>query len=116
MFTPGRCTNAISWFWRAGAVWRVRLPPPVRAAGATWGEASTGAEAGGSGQAGTEKDAGYGAGILGAARIGATGEDCTVAVVSSVCVIVFSPAEGRMRYASAATPNAATTAMPTISI
>jgi hypothetical protein len=49
MCTPGRCTKAISWFCDAGIV-RVTVFP-AGAAAAIWGEASTGTEGGGSGQA-----------------------------------------------------------------
>jgi hypothetical protein len=111
MFTAGRCKKTKSRFCDAGTVWRVAVFP----AGAAAATCSTGTGAGGSGQASTESGAGYCPGILGAAGTGATGEDCTTAVVSAACVLAFSPADGQKMYASAATPNAVTTAVPIIS-
>jgi hypothetical protein len=67
MFTPAGCEKRTSRFWDAGAVWRAPVFPGG-AAEANWGEASTGLAAAASG-------AGEGSGILGAAWIGAAGED-----------------------------------------
>jgi hypothetical protein len=114
MFTLGRCTKTIARFWRMGTVWSVAIFP-VGAAAAIWGEASRVPEAGRSGQATPLSPARDGSEILGAAGTGATGEDCTAAVVSAACVVAFSPADGQKTYASATTLNATTIAVPTIS-
>jgi hypothetical protein len=114
MFTPGRCKKTTSGFSHGGTLWRA-AGFPVSAAGAPWGEASTVKEGGRSGQATALFVAGDGSGIiLGATWSGATAEDCTAGADSAVCVGVFSPADAKKKYASAATPNVAAIAVPAI--
>ena len=112
MCTPGRCKKTISCFSHGGTVW---LPAafPVSAAGATSGEASTVTGGGRSGVT-SVNGAGDGSGIVGAVWTGATAEDCRAGVDSAVCVGVFSPLDGKSKYASAPAPNATTIAVPAI--
>ena len=109
MFTLGRCRKTVSRFWTAGTVWRAALFP-AGAAEATWGEASTAAEGGRSGQA-TAGGSGDGRGT---AWTGAAAGDCTDGAASAVCV-ACSPAGAKKKYASAPAPNTAPSAAPAIS-
>jgi hypothetical protein len=95
-----------SRFCAAEVVWG------VTALGATWGEASTVREAGG-----TTPDASRdGSGTVGAGCTGVSDDDCTAIGEDSVLSAgTFAPGEARKKYVSPATPNAAMIAVPAIS-